>query len=277
MPASRGVLVRIGPPEHHALVRVPLDRFVVASAGRTAHIGRGPHDLATAEIVDEPYDPAQVPVTGLGVASLTRGELTVLAEGWEVAARRALRNEADLERRVQLNVAMGHARVLRALSGDVRSNPPTARDFDVATAAGLLIPRRLHSVPIRPDLVGSPLERQRAQGARVAERVEALRGGDEFAWLRSRSGFAGITAAAALVLTGCSAEPNDGDRRCVDEASRVVDDDNCRTYGGTGVGGFYYRYGGSTYSSGSQSYLRNGNPNPSSDGDGFSSQSGSGS
>lgn len=273
MAARRGLVVRLGSTADSVLVRVPVDRFEIASSGDVVHIGQTGAPLAAAIAVDEDFDAAAVPA-GLAIAALSPTELYVFAESREVVARRALRNEPDADRRALLRAAMGHARVLRALAGDVISNPPTAHDFDRATEVGLLTPARLRAAPPLTPVGGSPLARQRAQSADVGLRLQLL-SDREPGRLRSRSAFAGITTAAALVLTGCGAESVGGDRRCTDANERIVDDDNCRTYGGGGAGGYYYRYGGRVYDDGT--YLRGSTLQPPANGTGIlGEKSGSG-
>lgn len=270
MSARSSELVRVGQPG--ALVRLPLDRFVLD--GTTVR-DRDGSVVAAAVRVDEPFDAGRAPGDGAVVAGLSSRELGLVAECWYVAARRSLRSERDPQRRAVLVSAMGQARVLQALAGDVRHDLPTARDFDAATAAGLLTPARLREVRRPVATTRDPLQRHRDQAALVGERLELL-AGDGLARLRSRSAFAGITAAAALVLTGCSSEPEAGDRRCTDGSGRVVDDSNCRQYGGGGAGGYYYRYGGSTYSSDGGTYLRGGSTTAPEKGSGFRGSSGGG-
>jgi hypothetical protein len=257
-------------------VRVPLDRFEVLpedTEGRVV-VHRDGRPLARGALTDAVVDPALSPVTGTVVAGLSPGELQLVAECWSVCARRALRSETDPARRTRLRAALGHARVLRALAGDVDSGAPTTRDFDSATALGLLTPVRRYTVSKALSPTRSPLDQQRALAEAVRERVDPA--GDGLSPLRSRSAFAGMTMAAALILTGCTSTGSAGDRRCTDASGKVVDDDNCRRYGGGGTGGYFYRYGGSTYTDHGSQYLRGGTTSPPKGGHGFFGGSGGG-
>jgi hypothetical protein len=222
--------------------------------------------------------PLTSPVTGVQLAQLDVEQVTLVANGWAAelrATRRSARGAAD----ARWSRAWGQAKVLRAVAGDLGRGRPSVDDFGNATTEGLLVPRPL-GVPIGREPAAdapahSPLERCHDLAADVREAVARVRDHNDGS-LRSSRVFAGITTAAALVLTGCSGQPDAGERRCTDSTGKVVDDDNCRTYGGGGSGGYFYRYGGSRYGTGGQTYVGGGSSTPPKGGLGFSSRSGGG-
>jgi hypothetical protein len=276
----RGVLpIAVETAAGRLVVPVPLASVAVEhepDGGVTVRVG-------AAEVRGRPVqtgdrDAALPPVTGADVAVLPRAVLQLVAEAWMAEVQRARRREraagADSARLAALATALGQARVLRAVAGDVVQGKPTAADFDAATAAGLLLDRRPAPAQARLEATDSPLERQLAVGDAVQRHLDSTGVGV----LRSRSAFAGITTAAALVLTGCGTSSGSGDRRCTDASGRVVDDTNCRTYGGGGGGGYFYRYGGSTYSGpGGGTYINGGSNTAPKGGSGFFGRSGGGS
>lgn len=229
---------------------------VVARAG-----GLGAARGALLDGVPPALDPVLAPLTGAQVAALRPVELAVVADGWSLAVRRArLAPGADLP---ALDRAAGQAAVLRALAGDVPpAESPTWTQFVSVVDSGLI------GVPVRaldvPDAVadGTPLGAQLAQRdqvlAVVGERREGYLPAEQGSGVRTPPRvFAGLTVAAALVLTGCGTDPADDDRRCVSGDGTVVDDDLCDD-DGVGGGGFFFLYGGSTYIRDGKTYVRGG-------------------
>ena len=275
---QRGVLqVAVDTPAGRLVVPVPLSVISVtreADDEVTVHVDGA---RLRGVIADAPErDAAVPPVTGADVAVLPSPVLQLVAQAWIAEAQRARRREraagADPARMVALGRALGQARVLRAVAGDVVHGRPTAADFDAATEAGLLVHRRPGPAAPEEELPTDPLARQLA----VGDAVESHIAGTASDVLRSRSAFAGITTAAALVLTGCGSSSGAGDRRCTDASGRVVDDSNCRTYGGGGGGGYFYRYGGSTYTGPGGTYINGGSNTAPKGGSGFFGRSGGG-
>lgn len=223
-------------------------------------------------------DPVQAPLTGAQVAALRPAELAVVADGWTLAVRQArLAPGADLP---ALDRAAGQAAVLRALAGDVPvAESPTWTQFVSVVDSGLIgAPVRALDVPDAPG-DGTPLGAQLAQRdqvlAVVGERREGFLPAEEGSGVRTPPRvFAGLTVAAALVLTGCGTDPSDDDRRCVTGDGTVVDDDLCDDDDGVGGGGFFFIYGGSTYIRDGKTYVRGGSTTRPSGS--FGSRSGSG-
>jgi len=229
-------------------------------------------------------DASVPPLTGWQVASLRPLELALVADGWVLDVRAARRGLTDDDpRRPGLDRAAGQAAVLRALAADVPTGDgPTWSQFvstaDAgligAPAAGLDVPPASHD--------GTPLGAQLAQRdqllAVVGERREGFLPADEAPGQRTGPRvFAGLTVAAALVLTGCGSDPEAGDRRCVDGDGTVVGDDLCDDDSSRGGGGgFFFLYGGSTYVRDGKSYVRGGSTTAPKGGMGGRSGSGGG-
>lgn len=130
---------------------------------------------------------------------------------------------------------------------------PSASDFHTAYSTGALTPsydpgiRLVHPprIPLQPEEGPEP-----EQAATLnTQALSALHAGipAPTGQFRSKSVFAGMTTAAALVLTGCGASSQDGERRCTDATGAIVDDDNCERDRVSGGGVFFYQYGGRTY------------------------------
>ena len=228
---------------------------VVARAG-----GLGAARGALLDGLPPALDPVQPPLTGAQVAALRPVELAVVADGWSLAVRQARTlAQADVP---ALDRAAGQAAVLRALAGDVpAAESPTWTQFVSVVDSGLIgTPVRTLDVPDPVD-DGTPLGAQLAQRdqvlAVVGERREGFLPAEEGSGVRTPPRvFAGLTVAAALVLTGCGTDPADDDRRCVTGDGTVVDDDLCDDDGGGG--GFFFLYGGSTYIRDGKTYVRGG-------------------